>query len=341
MADYSLKEGLVEYLFAKFRYFAIPSQENNFKSKFMQSKILLYCVVLLFVLKAFTVFVSINFPSNILFADITKTALEAFANQTRQAIGLQPLKENTKLDQAAQLKAQNMVQNQYFAHTSPTGVTPWFWFSKAGYNYKYAGENLAIGFFESQEVFNAWLNSPSHKANILNPNYKEMGTAVLGGYGSNGTIVVVQEFGSESIKTAVKPATTKPVQQAKPATAEKPAEPKQEETVVVTTGAKEVLSQSIESKSSFEAPKSNIATGIASRIMNSVIYNYDGLLQTIIYGISMIVIGILLVIIFLDTNVALRRDFVFRSAVLVVILSSSVLLSRELIISIIPHQMFI
>ena len=124
----------------------MPSESNNYKSRFLQSNILLYCVVLLLALKIVTILVSINFPQNIFFADITKSALENFVNQTRQSAGLQPLSENEKLDQAAQLKAENMVQDQYFNHTSPSGVTPWFWFLQAGYNYKYAGENLAIGF---------------------------------------------------------------------------------------------------------------------------------------------------------------------------------------------------
>ena len=98
-----------------------------------------------------TVLVSINIPQNIFFADITKSALENFVNQTRQSVGLQPLTENTALDQAAQIKAENMVQDNYFEHTSPSGITPWAWFVQAGYNYKYAGENLAIGFFDSKK----------------------------------------------------------------------------------------------------------------------------------------------------------------------------------------------
>ncbi|MGD0577062.1 MAG: CAP domain-containing protein, partial [Candidatus Staskawiczbacteria bacterium] len=163
--DYSAKEGIVEYFFEKIKYFTLPSESNNYRSRFLESKILLYCVVLLLMLKIAVVFVPINFPKNIFFADITQVALENFANQTRQSVGLQPLAESAKLDKAAQLKAQNMVANNYFAHTSPTGLTPWHWFLLVGYNYKYAGENLAIGFFDSDEVYKAWLNSPEHRAN--------------------------------------------------------------------------------------------------------------------------------------------------------------------------------
>ena len=135
--------------------------------RFLQSNILLYCVVLLLVLKIGTTLISINIPQNIFFADITKFALENFANQTRQSLGLAPLVVNEKLNQAAQLKAENMVQNNYFDHTSPPGVTPWFWFKQAGYSYKYAGENLARDFTNPNSAVEAWMNSSTHRENIL------------------------------------------------------------------------------------------------------------------------------------------------------------------------------
>ena len=79
--------------------------------KLLLSNFLFYCVIFLFVLKISTVLVSINFPQNIFFADVTKSALENFVNQTRQSVGLSMLSENQKLNQAAQLKAENMTQN--------------------------------------------------------------------------------------------------------------------------------------------------------------------------------------------------------------------------------------
>jgi len=316
--DYTGKEDLVEYLFEKIKCFMQSSESNNFRTKFLQSKILLYCVVLILVLKIAIVSISINFPQNIFFADITKATLENFANQTRKAAGLQALTENAKLTKAAELKAKNMVQNQYFAHTSPTGITPWYWFSQAGYNYKYAGENLAIGFFESEEVYNAWLNSPSHKANIVNPNYKEVGTAVLNGYGANNTIVVVQEFGSQQLTIAKKAAE----KSNNPAVAPKP-----------NTEAQEarVLSQSTENGSS----------NVYYKIASSVAYDYDEWLQNIIYGIGFVVIGVLLSMILLNNNFGQKRELVFRSALIVVLLSLATVINKDVIISIIPHQIFI
>lgn len=318
----------MDYTLEKFNF------NHGFLRRVIQSNILLYCVVVLLSLRIMTAFISLNLPQNIFFADITKTALESFANQTRQSLGLSPLAENAKLNQAAQLKAQNMVLNNYFAHTSPTGITPWHWFLQAGYNYKYAGENLAIGFLDSEEVYNAWINSPSHKANILNPNYKEVGTAVLSGFGQNNTIIVVQEFGSQQAPktTQTKPAAAPPKQNPvaeKPVTAAAPA-----------SAEEKVLSQSAEASSAIEPVKTGSASAYY-KIVNSILYNYDGLLQNITYGVSLIVIGTLLILIFFSANFDFKKEFVFRAVLIVVLLSAATLLNKDFIVAVIPHQIII
>ena len=251
-------------------------------------------------------------------------------------MGLQPLTENQKLDEAAQLKAQNMVQDNYFNHTSPTGVTPWFWFLQAGYKYKYAGENLAIGFYDSQEVYNAWLNSPTHKANIVNPNYTEVGTAVLGGFGPNNSIIVVQEFGSRlPAKTVVaKDNNSKPVAVQTPAV--KPAEP-----VATNNNVEKVLSQETEAQGSLVASTNSASNNLPAKVLNSVIYNYNGLLQNIIYGASLIVMGILFTLIFFNFKINFKKELVFRAVLIVALLSVATLLNKDLIISFIPHQIAI
>lgn len=306
--------------------YELPKNKINFQvlQKIIKSNILLYCIVLLLVLKIISVGISVNFPNNIFFADITRVALENLANQTRQSFGLAPLAESQKLDQVAQMKAEDMVKKQYFDHTSPTGITPWFWFSQAGYNYKYAGENLAIGFFDSEEVYNAWLNSPAHKANIINPNYKEFGTAVMSGYGNNNTIVVVQEFGSQ-IKNSLN-VNNQEVNVKKPVNVEKP---------VNNVG---VLSQSAEIQ-----PVNSVGTnGTYSKTMNFVVYNYEGMLQNIIYGVSLVVAGILLAMIFFGINgEILKKQLVFRSILIAVLLSLSLFFNKEMIFLFISHKVII
>lgn len=341
--DYSAKEDTIEYIFEKIKHLILPSESNNYKSRFLQSNILLYCVVLLLTLKIIAILVSINIPQNIFFADITKSALENFVNQTRESVGLQPLSENEKLDQAAQLKAENMLQDQYFDHTSPSGISPWFWFLQAGYSYKYAGENLAIGFYDSKEVYDAWLNSPSHKANILDPNYKEIGTYILDGFGQNNTIVVVQEFGSQlPVKTTAINNNPKPVA-VQPAanTTIKNVEPAPAANAQNANTNEKVLSQATESQNSIEPANKTSANNLPSKIMNSILYNYDGLLRDITYGVSLVVIGILLTLIFLNFNINFKKELVLRTILIVAILSVSALLNREIIVSLIPHQILI
>jgi hypothetical protein len=132
-----------------------------------------------------------------MFADISGNLIVEMTNQIRTKDGLNPLKENANLSLAAAAKAQDMIQNGYFAHFSPTNVSPWFWIKQNGYNYKYAGENLAMNFSETDQVINGWVNSPTHKANLLNNNYQDIGVAVLSGQvNGESRIVVVQMFGS-------------------------------------------------------------------------------------------------------------------------------------------------
>lgn len=132
-----------------------------------------------------------------LFADISGNLIVEMTNQARAKEGLKPLTVNPELTAAATAKASDMIKNGYFAHFSPTNVSPWFWIKQNGYNYKYAGENLAMNFSETDQVIDGWLNSPLHKANLLNTHYEDIGVAVLSGQvnGEN-RVVVVQMFGS-------------------------------------------------------------------------------------------------------------------------------------------------
>lgn len=132
-----------------------------------------------------------------LFADISGNLIVEMTNQTRVKEGLKPLTVNPELTAAAAAKAADMIKEGYFAHFSPTNISPWFWIKQNGYNYKYAGENLAMNFSETYQVIDGWLNSPSHKANLLNVHYEDIGVAVLSGQvnGAN-RVVVVQMFGS-------------------------------------------------------------------------------------------------------------------------------------------------
>jgi hypothetical protein len=146
---------------------------------------------------AISIFAIFAFSNYAYASEITIPGVLRFVNESRQAQGLSDLKENENLSKAAADKADDMIKNNYFAHTSPAGLTPWYWFDKEGYNYKYAGENLAINFKTTEEQHKAWMDSPTHRKNILNSNFSEIGIAVAAGE-INGqmAIVSVQEFGA-------------------------------------------------------------------------------------------------------------------------------------------------
>jgi len=117
-------------------------------------------------------------------------------NQERVSQGLPPLHMSDKLSQAAAAKAADMFQEDYWAHISPAGVPPWTFIKNAGYRYSVAGENLARDFDTTEPMVEAWMASPTHKANIVHSKYTETGIAVANGtLGGVETTLVVQMFG--------------------------------------------------------------------------------------------------------------------------------------------------
>lgn len=118
-------------------------------------------------------------------------------NKERKTFNLQPLKKENLLASAAEKKTNDMIINNYFSHISPVDNKKWSDFiQEVGYDYTEAGENLANGYLNAQEMVEAWMNSPTHKANILADGYKETGISVSKGkLNGNETIFVAQVFG--------------------------------------------------------------------------------------------------------------------------------------------------
>ncbi len=102
-------------------------------------------------------------------------------NKARNENGLSSLTLNSSLSNVAQKKAEDMKNNNYFSHTSPTYGSPFDMIKSFGINYKTAGENIAMGQKTAEEVFNAWMNSSGHRANILNKNFTQMGIGYTSG----------------------------------------------------------------------------------------------------------------------------------------------------------------
>ncbi|MEK7153969.1 MAG: CAP domain-containing protein [Patescibacteria group bacterium] len=165
---------------------------------FWKNKFVFWNLVALLFVKAVFSYSGLQFASIMGGAPIfAKEEIVSQTNAFREFLGLGDLKENSVLDQAASQKLQNMISSQYFAHTSPTGVSPWYWIEVNKYGYVYAGENLAIGFLTAKDTVDAWGNSPTHRANLANPNFKEMGVAVAPAKIQNSEgFLVVQLFGT-------------------------------------------------------------------------------------------------------------------------------------------------
>lgn len=133
-------------------------------------------------------------------SDITTQNIIDKTNQIRVLQGLEPLKVDQSLSQAANLKSVNMINRNYFDHYK-FGLTPWIIIKNAGYDYDLAGENLAMDFKTSEGVVDAWLNSPTHRKNILNDNFEDIGVGIVKGEftdedgSAHQTIMVTQMFG--------------------------------------------------------------------------------------------------------------------------------------------------
>lgn len=128
---------------------------------------------------------------------IDTTQLLTETNQERSREALPALVVNPSLNKAAALKAADMVANEYWAHTSPDGVTPWKWLGDVGYQYSTAGENLAKNYPNAPATVDAWMSSETHRANILNKDYTEVGFAVADGMlDGRSTTIVVAYYGA-------------------------------------------------------------------------------------------------------------------------------------------------
>lgn len=135
--------------------------------------------------------------SNWLVSTVLPAVVVDLTNEERADENKTPLHRNTTLDAAAKLKAQHMAKNHYFAHFAPDGTSPWHWFDEAGYVYAHAGENLAIHFTDSDEVVEAWMDSPTHRANIVDDKFTEIGVGTAKGtFDGYDTVFVVQLFGA-------------------------------------------------------------------------------------------------------------------------------------------------
>jgi len=192
----------------------IPHEGNEHQPHFLRSKTIPYIATSIIFFEIIFLAQIYIFPNTNLLGLIVSDTIVNETNVNRAKESLSSLKVNPILNEAAQLKANDMANKGYFAHTSPEGITPWYWFNKTGYSFFYAGENLAVNFVDSKDIVNAWMNSPSHRANMINYNFTEIGIGIAKGqYKGSEAVFVVQMFGRPRSEAVV---TTKPISKPTP-----------------------------------------------------------------------------------------------------------------------------
>ncbi|HAG27356.1 TPA: hypothetical protein DCG61_01065 [Patescibacteria group bacterium] len=227
----------------------IPHERNNYHPHVLSHRVLALLSILAVTIKIAGVsMVAFSPATTAVAAPITSETVVSLANQARVQNGIAELKTSGLLAKAAQNKANDMLARQYFAHNTPDGETPWSFIKAVGYSYTTAGENLAIDFTQAENMQAAWMNSPGHRANILNSNFTEIGIGIAKGtYDNHQTTIVVQMFGNplnapvtlQEQPTQVAPAPAPSpaptsAQPAVPATLPVPSEQPAQESVTVT-----------------------------------------------------------------------------------------------------------
>jgi uncharacterized protein YkwD len=197
---------------------------------------------------------AVQLPGRDVLAYATNTSssgLLGATNTQRSNNGVAGLVINSKLASAAQSKANDMVTRDYWSHDTPDGKEPWTFIVAAGYDYKAAGENLAFGYLSSGDTVTGWMNSPSHKANLLSTSYTEVGFGMANspnfvGYGQQTVVVAMYGAPQVASATTTQPSSPAPAPAAAAAASPKPAEPapkaeqaeaedEEEETIAVET----------------------------------------------------------------------------------------------------------
>lgn len=180
-------------------YLFLPHQVNNHRAKLLHHDSLVTILLFLIIFGFSISFIRSRVPAILGVAtNITVSKLLEETNRERVENGYTALRLDSNLSKAAQVKAKDMFAKNYWAHNAPDGKTPWAFIVDSGYQYIYAGENLARDFDTSEEVVAAWTESASHRANILSSNYKDIGLAVIDGrLNGRETTLVVQIFGAK------------------------------------------------------------------------------------------------------------------------------------------------
>lgn len=179
----------------------IPHEENAYAPHALRPRMLtLYTFVVLLVKVVVVLSLTLIFPNSSTFAAIASQRIVDLTNTARVENGIAPLTVDQRLSASAEAKARDMLNREYFDHVEPSGQAPWHWFKEAGYIYTYAGENLGVHFNDADAIQKAWMDSETHRANILSDKFSNIGVAIVAGeLDGKETIVVVEHFGKSFV----------------------------------------------------------------------------------------------------------------------------------------------
>ncbi len=182
----------------------LPHESNNQRARLLHPSGLAILFVLFLGFQTVLGYATKAYPLILGYASvIPPEEIVRLTNEERSHNGLAALTLNSRLSAAAAQKASDMFAKNYWAHVSPAGTQPWFFITDSGYSYRFAGENLARDFSDPASVVKAWMESPSHKENLLNNKYQDIGVAVVDGkLEGRETTLVVQMFGTALSSTA-------------------------------------------------------------------------------------------------------------------------------------------
>jgi uncharacterized protein YkwD len=175
------------------RDWLLPNHSNNFRAKLLSNTALaVYAVMFVIANVAFS-----NISVGKAYALLSTESIIDLHNAERSKQNLSTLTYNPILAESARKKGEAMMASDCWSHYCPNGKSPWDFFQDAGYDYQYAGENLAEGFSDNQVVMQAWMNSKTHRENILKPEFSEIGVAIIfGNYqGLKNNALIVVHFG--------------------------------------------------------------------------------------------------------------------------------------------------
>src|SRR4030043_1979758 len=184
-------------------HYLIPHPSNNHKAKLLHSSSLLIIASLLLFFQL-TLYLLPKTGIKILgyASRISVDEIVRLTNEKRVQAGLSPVEFNATLASAAKAKGDDMLSKDYWAHIAPDGTQPWRFFTDSGYKYRYAGENLARDFSDANSAVEAWMASPTHRDNLLSAKYKDIGIAVVeGDLAGVDTTIIVELFGTKQADT--------------------------------------------------------------------------------------------------------------------------------------------